>query len=94
MYPIHPGVHLKEYLEELGLSQNAFAKSLGVSPMRISHIIHGSRPITAEMAILFGKAFNQTPQFWMNLQNSYDLKLAEKVINARRTILQPLALAA
>ena len=77
---IHPGVFLKEILDELNISQNAFAKAVGVSPMRVSHVINGTRPVTAELALLFGKAFNQTPTYWMNLQTSYDLKTAEKEI--------------
>lgn len=94
MYPIHPGEHLKEILEEIGMSQNAFALSIGVSAMRISHVIKGKRPITAELAVLFGKAFSQTPQFWMNLQTSYDLKIAQKALTDRLKQVQPLALAA
>jgi addiction module HigA family antidote len=94
MYPIHPGEHLKEILEELGISQNAFALSIGVSAMRISHVIKGNRPVTAELALLFGKAFGQTPQFWMNLQTNYDLKLAQKTMAKRVKQVQSLALAA
>ncbi len=94
MYPIHPGEHLKEILEEVGMSQNAFALSIGVSVMRISHVIKGKRPITAELAVLFGKAFSQTPQFWMNLQTSYDLNIAQKALTQRVKQAQPLALAA
>jgi addiction module HigA family antidote len=55
-------------LEELGISQAAFARALGVSPMRISHVIKGTRPVTAEMALLFGRALDQSPQYWLNLQ--------------------------
>ena len=75
--PIHPGVYLKEILDELGISQNAFAQAIGVSPMRISHVIKGTRPVTAELALLFGRAFDQSPQYWLNLQAAYDLKTAE-----------------
>ena len=46
--------------------------------MRVLHVIKGARPVTAELALLFGKAFNQTSTYWMNLQTSYDLKTAEK----------------
>lgn len=92
--PIHPGVFLKEILDELGMSQNAFAHVIGVSPMRISHVIKGSRPVTAELAVLFGKAFGQTPTYWMNLQTSYDLKAAEKALAQRVRQVQPLLLAA
>ena len=94
MYPIHPGEHLKEILGEIGMSQNAFALSIGVSAMRISHVIKGKRPITAELALLFGKAFSQTPQFWMNLQTNYDLKIAQKALTDRVKQVRPLALAA
>ena len=92
--PIHPGMFLKETLDELGMSQNKFALAIGVSPMRISHVIKGSRPVTAELALLFGKVFGQTPTYWMNLQTSYDLKTAEKVMLQRVRQVQPLALAA
>ena len=92
--PIHPGVFLKEILDELGMSQNAFAHAIGVSPMRISHVIKGSRPVTAELAVLFGKVFGQTPTCWMNLQTSYDLKTVEKVMGQRLRHVQPLSLAA
>lgn len=87
---IHPGEYLKEILEELGVSQNAFALSIGVSAMRISHVIHGKRPVTAELAVLFGRAFGQTPQYWMNLQASYDLKVVEKAMERRVAAVRPL----
>lgn len=92
--PIHPGIFLKEILDELGVSQNTFAHAVGVSPMRISHVINGSRPVTAELAMLFGKVFGHTPSYWMNLQTSYDLKTVEKVMVQRMRQVQPLPLAA
>ena len=70
--PIHPGEFLRETLDELDLSQAAFATAIGVSPMRISHLIKGTRPVTAELALLIGRAFGQSPQ--------YDLKIAEAVM--------------
>jgi len=82
--PVHPGEFLKEILDELGISQAVFARAIGLSAMRISHVVKGKRPVTAEMALLFGKAFGQTPQYWINLQAAYDLKTAEKVIGNRR----------
>ena len=66
--PLHPGEYLKEILEELEMSQAEFARKVGLSIMRISLIIRGKRPVTAEMALVFGKAFGQTPQYWLNLQ--------------------------
>ena len=74
---IHPGEYLSETLGELNISQAGCARAIGVSPMRVSHVIKGSRPVTAELALLFGKAFNQSPQYWLNLQATYDLKTAE-----------------
>jgi addiction module HigA family antidote len=72
-----PGEYLAEILEELGMSQAQLARHLGVSPMRISHIINGSRPVTAELALLLGKAFGQSARYWLNLQTAYDLKKSE-----------------
>jgi addiction module HigA family antidote len=53
---IHPGELLAEILAQLGLSQAAFARAVGVSPMRISHVIRGTRPVAVELALLFGRA--------------------------------------
>jgi addiction module HigA family antidote len=78
LQPIHPGEFLSEILEELEISQAEFARAIGVSPMRVSHIVGGKRPVTAELALLFGKAFEQTPEYWLNLQSGYDLDLARK----------------
>jgi antitoxin HigA-1 len=89
--PIHPGEFLREILEELGISQAAFARNLGVSTMRISHIVNGKRPVTAEMALLFGKIFKQTPQYWLNLQADYDLKSAEKALKPKLSRIHTLA---
>ncbi len=80
--PIHPGEHLREFLEELELSQATFARAIGVSPMRISHVVRGERPVTADLALRFGRAFGQTPQFWLGLQGTYDLKLAARELEA------------
>ena len=80
---IHPGEFLAETLEELRLSQAAFARAIGVSPMRISHVIKGARPVTAELALLFGRALDQSPQYWLNLQADYDLRTAEASLGPR-----------
>ncbi len=80
---IHPGVFLGEILEEMRISQAEFARTIGVSPMRISHVLKGARPVTAELALLCGRAFDQSPQYWLNLQASYDLKTAEVSIRKR-----------
>lgn len=89
--PIHPGDFLAEGLTELGLSQAEFARAIGVSPMRISHVVKGARPVTAELALLFGKAFDQSPQYWLNLQRHYDIELAENALGSRLDAVRPVA---
>ncbi len=74
---IHPGEFLRETLQELGLTQAALADAIGVSPMRVSHLLRGDRPVTAELALRLGRALGQTPQYWLNLQTTYDLKVAQ-----------------
>lgn len=88
---IHPGQFLAEILREMRLSQAEFARTIGISPMRISHVVKGDRPVTAELALLFGRAFNQSPQYWLNLQTSYDLKIARASIGKRLTSIHALA---
>jgi addiction module HigA family antidote len=75
--PIHPGEYLREMLDDLSLTQSAFAAAIGVSPMRVSHLLKGDRPVTAELALRLGRAFGQSPQYWLNLQIAYDLKIAQ-----------------
>jgi addiction module HigA family antidote len=71
---IHPGEILKEeFLAPLGLTQVAFALHIGVPSQRVNEIIRGKRGITPSTAWLFSQALGTTPQFWMNLQNAYDL---------------------
>ena len=74
---------MREVLDELGLSQAEFARTIGVSPMRVSHVVRGTRPVTAELALLFWRALGQSPQYWLKLQAAYDLKVAEQAIGAR-----------
>ena len=74
---IHPGEFLREILDELGLTQAAFASALGISPMRVSHLLKGDRPVTAELALRLGRALGQSPQYWLNLQATYDLKTVQ-----------------
>ena len=91
--PIHPGEFLREILEETGMSQAEFARAIGVSPMRISHVVNRTRPVTAELALLFGRAFGQAPQYWLNLQAAFDLKNAEQAIKGRLRSVRQLAAA-
>lgn len=72
--PTHPGeILLEEFLVPMGMSQIAFAQHLGISSQRINEIVHGKRCITPESAWLFSQALGTSPEFWMNLQNHYDL---------------------
>ncbi len=79
--PVHPGVYLKELLRELKLSQYRLARDLGVPAMRISHVVNGKRPVTAELALRLGRYFGQNPRYWMNLQSRYDMDIAEDVLS-------------
>jgi len=69
--PIHPGEVLKDELEEVGLTQSALAKHIGVLPKTINEICRGKRGISAEMALKLSKALGGSPQFWLNLQNNW-----------------------
>lgn len=75
--PIHPGEYLREILDDMALTQAALATALGISAMRVSHLLKGDRPVTAELALRLGQAFGQSPQYWLNLQADYDLKIAK-----------------
>ena len=74
--PIHPGEHLAEFIEELGISQYRLAKTIGVPPVRINAIIKRRRSITADTALRIGRALGTTPDFWLNLQRIYDIDVA------------------
>lgn len=89
--PMHPGAFLREILDELGISQAQFARAIGVSPMRVSHVVNGARPVTAETALLFSRAFGQSPQYWLNLQATYDLKTVEAVMGKQLKAVAELA---
>ena len=74
--PIHPGEHLAEIMDELGITQYRLAKTIGVPPIRIHNIVHRRRSITADTALRIGQALGMTPDFWLNLQRMYDLDVA------------------
>ena len=91
--PIHPGEFLRETLEELNMTQAAFAEAIGISPMRVSHLLKGDRPVTAEIALRLARAFGQTPQYWLNLQTGYDLKIAQAEMKNSLRAVRELAVA-
>ena len=81
--PVTPGDMLKhEFLAEYGLSQNELAQAIGVSPNRITEIVNNRRRITADTAVRLALFFGNSPEFWVNLQSWYDLKVATKDLSA------------
>jgi addiction module HigA family antidote len=79
--PIAPGeVLLVEFLEPLGISQRRLARDLNVPVRRVNDIVRGKRAITPDTALRLSVYFNMTPEFWMNLQSHYDLKLARQTL--------------
>ena len=75
---IHPGEHLAEELEALGMSAAELARMIGVPTNRITQILHGQRAITGDTALRLAHFFGTSAQFWLNLQGLYDLRLAQK----------------
>lgn len=76
MKPIHPGeVLLGEFLVPMDISQYRLAKDISVSARRINEIVHGKRSITADTALRLGRYFGTSAQFWMNLQDHFDLEV-------------------
>ncbi|HWP91292.1 MAG TPA: HigA family addiction module antitoxin [Thermodesulfobacteriota bacterium] len=79
MPPVHPGeVLFEDFMKPLGLSQYRVAKDIGVSPIRISQIIHGKQAITADTAIRLSCYFGTGAEVWLRLQARYDLEVAQK----------------
>jgi antitoxin HigA-1 len=77
MRPVHPGEVLRDELEELEMSARSFAEALCVPPNRITAVLNGQRGITADTALRLARYLGTTPEMWMNLQKSYELRLAE-----------------
>ena len=77
----HPGEFLREMLEDLKVTQTAFAAHTGMSMQRISEIINGKRGVTPETAWIIGGSFGQSARYWLNLQSTYDLsRTAPKIL--------------
>jgi len=84
MRAIHPGEILREdYLMPLGMSANALARALHVTPARINDVAREVRGVTPDTALRLARYFGGDPQSWLNLQQAYDLKLAEKAVAKR-----------
>lgn len=88
--PIHPGEILAEELAELGLSAAQLARAIHVPANRVSQIIAGKRPISADTALRLGRWFGTGPQLWLNLQKAYELDLATLEVGAQIKRIVPL----
>ena len=75
---IHPGEHLAEELEALDMSAAELARRIGVPTNRVTQILNGTRAVTGDTALRLAHFFGTSAQFWLNLQNLYDLRLAEE----------------
>ena len=77
--PPHPGeILLEEYLKPLGLSQNKLGRDLGIPAQRVNAIVRGQRAVTVDTALRLARYLKTSPQFWLNLQNHYDLEMAQE----------------
>lgn len=76
---IHPGeILLEDFMKPLGITARQLAADIDVSPSRISEIVHGIRPITADTALRLGLFFSMEPRFWLNLQSEFDMRMAKR----------------
>ncbi len=78
--PIHPGEILADELNELQITPTELSRQISVPPNRISQIIQGKRAITGDTALRLGHWFQTSPQFWLDLQSAYDLRIANDEI--------------
>lgn len=89
---IHPGeVLLSEFLEPLGISQNALARAAGVSPRRINEIVLGKRSVTADTAVRLAAALGTSERFWLGLQADFDLEEAHRSIGKAMSRIERIA---
>lgn len=78
---IHPGeILLEDFMKPMSITARQLAADIDVSPSRISDIVHGTRPITADTAIRLGLFFRMDPKFWLNLQMEYDMRVAKRTL--------------
>ncbi len=74
---IHPGeILLEDFMKPMGITARQLASDIDVSPSRISEVVHGLRPVTADTALRLGLFFGMEPRFWLNLQSEYDMRMA------------------
>ena len=81
---IHPGeILLEDFMKPMAISARKLAADIDVSPSRISELVHGQRPITADTALRLGLFFGMEPRFWLNLQAEYDMRVANRELRAK-----------
>lgn len=93
---IHPGeILLEEFMKPMRLTARQLAADIDVSPSRISDLVHGRRPVTADTALRLGQYFGMEPRFWINLQAEYDIRIATREflekVSPRIRVLQRMA---
>jgi antitoxin HigA-1 len=89
--PIHPGeLLLEEFLQPLGMKPYTLAKKLHVSRSRVERLVRGETPLSVDMALRLGRFFGSSPEFWMNMQVSYDLTVAEDAEDTAIAAIEPL----
>lgn len=89
--PIHPGeVLMEDFIQGFGITQNKLAVSIGVPPRRINEIVHGKRSVTADTALRLARYFGTSAQFWLNLQDHYDLDIEQDQIQEQLDAIAPL----
>ena len=81
---IHPGeILLEDFMKPMGISARQLVADIDVSPSRISELVNGQRPITADTALRLGLFFGMEPRFWLNLQSEYDIWVAARDLRAK-----------
>jgi addiction module HigA family antidote len=75
---MHPGEHLAEQLEELGMSEAELARQIRVPTNRVTQVLHGRRAVTGDTALRLAHFVGTSAQFWLNLQSAYELRIAER----------------
>ena len=76
---IYPGeILLEDFMKPMGITARKLSSDIDISPSRISEVVHGTRPITADTALRLGLFFGMEPRFWLNLQTEYDMRIAKR----------------
>ena len=94
MRAVHPGEILREdILPEIKISESKLAEYLNISRMTVNRLVNERQSVSPDMALRLGRLFGNSPDFWLNLQNAYDLKKAEQSMSAELKKIKPLPIA-